>query len=573
MKVHTIEPHFLFITERKNIGTEERPEKVKVTELVRKNQPILAWPKRKSTSQSGSERRAVQNGRNTYFSEDGETLMAATVGYPRTDTIDQENSDQPAILVSIDPLVRISTDEMEATLSLHPETDEGFSPREDTLSELLTEADIHFGLHTENLSKALQILREGCNDYHEIPIASGIPSTAGIDEYLEFAFEIGPIAGKVLEDGTIDFRERKIMIAVNANQLLARRIPAIPGTPGTNVKGEEVEPESGNAIEVKILNDTSFSEETGEIRATKDGILTVIKDSQIRVCSKQVIQGDINYETGNVRSENCISVHGSVQPGFIVEAVGDIEIFNEVSSATVNSDSNIVIKGGITGKNSQVKAAGDVDIKFIEQGAIEAGGNVVIRNQTYYSKVAAGGNIRYQPGAKLIGGTITAGRNVTVANVGTDNSPSCHIGAGVDHERLQHYYELKEMHAKMQNDMIQWMQRHGVNAKARKVRKMQKEIDEIKIKLLKLNLIPGTLKYSRVGEAPVTDDDQSEQEESKLSPLDISKIHIDVPGTMYAGTELRIGNRHMVLTKTITNRRFKLNGNKRRIIASPLRGA
>ena len=573
MKKHTIEPNFLFITERKNIGTEERPEKLKITELVRKNQPILAWPKRKSTAQSGSERRAVQNGRNTHFSEDGETLIASTVGYPRIDTIEQPNSDQPAILVSIDPLVRISTDGMEATLSLHPATDEGFSPREDTLSELLTEADINFGLHAENLQEALQIVSEGCNDFHDIPIASGVPSLPGTDEYLEFAFEIGPIAGKVLEDGSIDFRERKIMIAVNADQLLARRIPAIPGTPGTNVQGEEVEPESGNEIEVKILNDTSFSEETGEIRATKAGILTVIKDSQIRVCSKQVIQGDINYETGNVRSENCISVHGSVQPGFTVEAVGDIEIFNEVGSATVSSNSNIVIKGGITGKNSLIKADGDVDIKFIEQGSIIGGGNVVIRNQTYYSNVAAGGNIRYQPGAKLIGGTITAGRNVTVANVGTDNSPSCYICAGVDHERLQFYYELKELHTKMQDDMIQWMQRHGVNAKARKVRKMQKEIDEIKMKLLKLNLIPGTSKYSRVGDAPGTDDKQPEQEENKSSPLDIAKIHIDVPGTMYTGTELRIGNRHMVLTKTITNRRFKLNSNKRRIIASPLRGA
>lgn len=573
MKVHTIEPNFLFLTERKNIGTEERPERVKITELVRKNQPILSWPKRKSTSQSGSKRRTVQNGRNTHFSEDGETLIASTVGYPRIDIIEPAESDQSAILVSIDPLVRISTDEMEATLSLHPATDDGFFPREDTLVELLSEADIHFGIHQENLAKAIQILKDGCSDYHDIPIASGLPSTPGVDEYLEFALEIGPIAGKILDDGSIDFRERKIMIAVSANQLLAKRIPAIPGTPGTSVKGAEVEPESGNEIDIKILNDTSYSEETGEIRATKAGILTVIKDSQIRVCSRQIIQGDVNYETGNVRSENCITVHGAVQPGFKVEAVGDIEIFNEVSSATITSNSNIVIKGGVTGKNSTIQATGDIDINFIEQGNLEAGGNVVIRNQAYYGNIVAGGNIRFQPGAKLIGGTITAGKNITVANVGTDNSPPCHIAAGIDHKRLLHYYELKELHAKMQSDMIQWMQRHGVSAKARKVRKMQKEIDEIKLKLLKLNLIPGTQKYSRANAAPAVSEEKPEQEEKTKSPLDISKIHIDIPGTMYVSTELRIGNRHMVLTKTITNRRIKLNSNKRRLIASPLRGA
>jgi len=572
MKQKFIEPNLLFLEEKICIPCSKRSEEIIVTELIRKNQPILSWPDQKNRTQQDIKKRTVHGGRNTHFSENGETLIASTVGYPRVDIIKQSDDTDSILLLSIDPLIRISGDNMQATLCLHPATSNGFSPREDSLSELLTEADVHFGINETALKEALLILKQGCCDFHEIPIATGQPSHPGIDEFLEFAFEIGPIAGTLLEDGSIDFRERKIMIGVSSGELLATRIKAVPGVVGINVKGEEIEPEGGSEIEVKILDDVSYSEDTGEIRASKDGILTVVNDSQIRVCSRQVINGDINYETGNVHSNNCVTVRGAVQPGFKVQTVGDIEIQKEVMSANLVCESNIVIKGGITGKNTDIQANGDVDILFIEQGKIEAGGNVVIRRQTYYSDVAAGGNIRYQPGSKLIGGNITAGSNVSAANVGSDNSTPSRIAAGVDFERLKYYLQLKEERSKRQDELIQWMQLHGANARSRKVRNMEKELDEIKMKLLKLNLIPGTLKYSRVGALKDQLEQNADDDSIGKKGMDIGKIHIDIQGTMFVGTELRIGNRTMTLNKTISNRRIKLDKRQKRLIAAPLRG-
>ena len=572
MKQKFIEPDLLFFEENICIDCNKRSEEVLVTELLRKNQPILSWPEKKSRSKQDIKKRTVHEGRNTHFSEDGETLIASTVGYPRVDSIKQKDETDSILLLSIDPLVRISGDAMQATLCLHPATGNGFSPREDTLAELITEAGIHFGIDKTALQKALLILKQGCSDFHDIPIATGQASHPGIDAFLKFAFEIGPIAGTLLDDGSIDFRERKIMIGVSNDELLATRIKAVPGVAGINVRGEEIQPEGGSEIEVKILDDVSYSEDTGEIRANKDGILTVVNGSLIRVCSRQIINGDINYEIGNVHSNNCVSVRGAVQPGFKIQAVGDIEILKEVMSASLASESNIVIKGGITGKNTTIQASGDVDILFIEQGKIEAGGNVVIRRQSYYSDVAAGGNIRYQPGSKLIGGNITAGSNVSTANVGSDNCTPSHIAAGVDFGRLQYYQQLKEERSKRQDELIKWMQLHGANARSRKVRNMEKKLNEIKMKLLKLNLIPGTLKYSRVGALKDQLEQDAADDSIEKKGMDISKIHIDIQGTMYVGTELRIGNRTMTLNKTISNRRIKLDKRQKRLVAAPLRG-
>lgn len=568
MSEKLLEPNILFIQERVTIGPEDRCEKITVSELVKKNQPILSWPK---SSDSTLKKRTIRTGRNVHFSEDGETVLASTVGYPRIDMIDEPEEDS-AILISIVPLVRIADDMMTATLNFHPQTVNGFYPRSETLQELLSEANINFGIDQKALFKALKVLSEDNNDFHEIPIATGQPSVPGTNERLQFAIEIGPIAGKIMEDGSIDFRERKIMLGIKENTLIATRIPAIPGVPGINVCGQEIEPDGGEAIEFKISDDTSFSEETGEIRATQDGILSVINDCQIRVCAKQEIDGDVDYETGNIDSENCIFVKGSVQPGFIVKAVGDIEIRKEVMGATLESDGNIVVKGGITGKRSSITAKGDVDIYFIEQGKINAGGNVIVRKESYYSDISANGDIRYQPGTKLIGGNIVAGGQLSVADAGSINSPSPSLAAGVDIKRLELYNELKKNLEKQQDDIIKWLQLYGGSVKSKKIRGMQAQVDEIKMKLLRLNLIPGSSTFSRLGDMQDTMSPEAETESKKKKAIDISKIHIDIPGTVYAGTKLRIGNYDMTLTKTITNRRIKLKKNLKGVIAVPFKG-
>lgn len=569
MSKKLLEPNVLFIQEQVTIGSEERCEEIKISELVKKNQPILSWP---TSTDSTLKKRIIRTGKNTHLSEDGETVLASTVGYPRLDMIPQAGEEGSALLISIIPFVHISDDMMKATLTFHPPTVNGLYPSNETLQELISEANIVFGIDQKALFKALKILAEGNNDFHDIPIATGKAPVAGTNESLQFAIEIGPIAGKIMEDGTIDFRERKIMIGIKENTLIASRIAAIPGIPGINVCGQEIEPEGGEAIAFKISDDTSFSEETGEIRSTKDGILSVINDCQIRVCAKQEINGDVDFETGNIDSENCVIVKGSVQPGFIVKAVGDIEIAKEVMGATVKSNSNIVVKSGITGKKAAITADGDVDIYFIEQGKITAGGNVIVRKQSYYSDISAGGDIRYQPGTKLIGGTIIAGGQLSVSDVGSNNSPPPSLAAGVDIKRLQLYEELKQNLNKQQEEIIKWLQLYGGSAKSKKVRMMEAEVDETKMKLLRLNLIPGSLVYSRLGDPQDTQDLEEDTENTKKKSLDISKIHIDIPGIVYAGTKLRIGNRNMTLSKTIANRRFKLKKNLKGIIAVPFKG-
>jgi uncharacterized protein len=556
-----MEPVFHFLQKRIEVDRDEEEVKVNVSEFVKAGRCLADYPDFFKYAQKGFQKSPLQAGSYTEFSKDGNCLLACVAGYPKIDKLEQKDDGEPILVISLEPFVQVSADKMSAALSIQPPIPGSATLAGEDLSLLLEEAGVTYGIEPEARKQAEIIISERRNEFNKIVIAKGKPPGKSTDAKIRFELEIGPLAGRLLDDGTIDFRERRIMVGVRQGQHIATKIPAIPGAPGINILGEVIEPEEGNDLKVEVANDAAFSEEDLRVTAVKDGVLSVVNNTIIKVCSRQIIPGDIDYKTGNVESGNCLTVNGFIQPGFKVTAGGDIEIHGGVMSATVSSQANVVVKGGITGKNSRIESLGDVDIRFIEQGAIESGGIVVVRTQSYYSRITAVSDIRCQSGSKVMGGDLIAGKNLTVSDVGSDNCESTLLAAGVDPKRFQFHKELQNSIVQQQNEIIRWLQRYGGSAKSKKVRGMEEEVADAKLKLLQLNLIPGTGLYSRGG----GDDDQGEE------TGDIDKIKIDVHGTIFAGTRIRIGNRSMLVDKTVTNRQFRLQKNLRSIIASPLR--
>jgi hypothetical protein len=355
-------------------------------------------------------------------------------------------------------------------------------------------------------------------------------------------------------------------VPVLAGQVLARKIPALPGTVGVDVFGREIEAPPGKDIKVRTSGDVTYSQDTMEVTATSAGALSVVRDNVIKVSARQKIGGDIDFSIGNVESGNCLIIRGSVLPGFSVKAEGDIEIGGTVSSATVEGLANIVIKGGITGQKTKILAEGDADILFIEQGEIVSGGNCVVRKQGYYSSIHAGGDIRCKQDCVVVGGELVAAGSITLGDVGSDKATPCLVAAGVMPERLDLFRQLKHTLVEYQEEIIQLMQMQG--GRSRKLRQLEREVEHIKQQLQRLNMIPGTGLYSRAGKG---DDPRfTDEEYSADNSIDLKKIGIEVFGSIQAGTTIQIGNRTLVLDKNISSRLFRLNDTMLRILAVPL---
>lgn len=569
-----IEPTICFATERLKISETYPMDKLPVTELVKKDQVLVEFTDTDLPETSNILRRAVVAGANTYLSEDKNQVLTDITGYPSINFCPLPESEEKVLEVSVEPLFQLSQNMMEASIVITPMLCNYTTLSSEALYQMLISSGIVTGIEYKTLKTVKQHIREGLTEPEHIVVARGREPIAGKNAYLKFELEIGPIAGELLTDGSIDFRERKIMVPVSAGQAIATKIPATRGKPGETVLGEHIAQRIGLDIKVETSDDAVYSPEKKLVSATSDGVLSIVQGSVIRVCNKQDIAGDINYTTGNIESRSSVVIHGSVYPSFQVKTGGDLEIKGSVMSTQVSSLSNIVIKGGITGNTSSITASGDVDINFIEQGHIHCDGNCVIRKQAYYSHISSGGNTRCKKHSVIVGGELISEGSISLGDAGALGADPGLIAAGVVAKRLYQSRKIQQRAEEYEESIIQRLKGYTGGVRTKKLRSLKGNIKTMRLQYMRVNMIPGTGLYSRsVEETDTTQPARAaiQNDKTDTGSIDIGSISIDVHGTIFAGTLLQIGNRTLTVEDTITERRFKLNDTKSHIVAMPLR--
>jgi hypothetical protein len=196
---------------------------------------------------------------------------------------------------------------------------------------------------------------------------------------------------------------------------------------------------------------------------------------------------------------------------------------------------------------------GDVDIVFIEQAAITAGGTVIVRKNVYYSRIFAGGDILCQEESRIFGGITVAGGNLRVGQVGSDNAAPALIAAGTDGKQYLRYEALHQEIVEKEDELEHSLQLHGHDSGLPFHLAMTEELEELHHELIQLNL--------------ATDKRTDSPEE--LAAKSRSR-HIAVSGVIVAGTQIRIGNVTTVLETDVTGRKFTLSEDLQEIISLPL---
>jgi hypothetical protein len=566
-----IEPTICFTTERLKISETYPMDKLPVTELVKKDQVLIEFTDTDLPEASNIIRRSVIAGTNTYFSDDKNQVLTNVTGYPRIDFFPLSESEEKVLEVSVEPLFHLSKDKMEASIIITPLLCHYTTLSSEALYQMLISSGIVTGIEYNILKTVKKHIREGLTEPEHIVVARGRKPTDGKNAHLKFELEIGPIAGELLTDGSIDFRERKIMVPVSAGQAIAYKVPATRGKPGETVLGELIAQRIGLDIKVETSDDAVYSPEKRLVSATSDGVLSIVQGNVIRVCSKQDIPGDINYTTGNIESRNSVVIHGSVYPSFQVKTGGDLEIKGSVMSTQVSSLSNIVIKGGITGYKSTITASGDVDINFIEQGHIHCNGNCVIRKQAYYSHISSGGNTRCKRHSVIVGGELISEGSISLGDAGALGADPGLLAAGVVAKRLYQSRKIQQRAEEYEESIIQRLKGYTGGVRTKKLRSLKGNIRTLKLQYMRVNMIPGTDLYSRsIEDTTLPEQTAAQNGKNDTGSIDIGSISIDVYGTIFAGTLLQIGNRTLTVEDTVTGRMFKLNDTKTHIIAVPL---
>lgn len=340
--------------------------------------------------------------------------------------------------------VTITPDHMCAMIELvEPENGKAYT-KEDIL-DLLQESGVTSGI----LESEVERIVEQKVYYEKVEVAFGVPAEDGKDGEYIYHFNTSPrSAPKILEDGSVDYRNLECFATVTKDQLIVEYKPETKGTDGYDVLGNVLRAKPGRArptIRGKHIvrgedKKTYYSDIDGKIELDKDtGKITISE-----VC---VVPEDVDASTGNIIFKGDVEIFGNVLSGFKVEATGNVTVNGIVEAATIKSEKNVILRKGMHGNGRGfVIADGNVEGQFFEQANIQCKG-YLHANSIMHCYVDCMDEVVLS-GRKgvLLAGRLRALKGVKAVNIGNSAQIPTYIKVGLE-PKMKH--RLDEIRRKM----------------------------------------------------------------------------------------------------------------------------
>ncbi|MEX2462231.1 MAG: FapA family protein [Paenibacillaceae bacterium] len=445
--------------------------------------------------------------------------------------------------------VSVSNDKLTATIHF-TNCDENFKCTLAQLDAVLKANYIIYGIHQNVLINIANNPKEFL--LSKTIVATGDTPIEGDQGYIKFLYELKHVGKKPMEmeDGSVDFKEVASINNVRKGELIAERFPATEGIHGKAVTGEVVFAKAGKEDRFKVGKNVVMDADKIYLFAAIDGMVTATDRDKINVFPIYEVNGDVDYNTGNIDFVGTIVIRGNVRTGFKVKAEGDIRIIGSVEGAELEAAGSIEISAGIIGQNKGlVKAAKNVKTAFIQEGIVEAGGDVIVSQSIMHSTIRAGKDVICQ-GVKglIVGGMVQAGQKVAARTIGNSMATNTIIEVGV----------LPEL----RNEMIQL--RTQLKLHMENLEKTDKALHMLDLMAATGVLTPEkvAMKIKLANSRKMSLEEQSQGKERILeiekSLEDTEKARVEVASMMYGGTKIVIGRYTKFIKDPIAKVYFRL---------------
>ena len=324
--------------------------------------------------------------------------------------------------------IHISKDSMDASVNISPPFFNKPWPTMEQIKKLLSEKNVVYGIEESIISDMLS--NHICNE--SVIVAKGLKPVAGKDGWIEIKIDLTSGNDKIDDLERVDYRERGLIVNVSKDDVLAVQFPPTNGTNGINVLNMPIEANPGKTAPFPNGNGTAVSEDGTMLLADTDGCLKRI-DGKLTVSPELNVAGDVDFHVGNIDFVGAVCIRGAVKDGFQIAAGGDIEIYEVVEGANVQSKGDILIKGGIRGMNkANIAAAGKVEVRFVDQAIISAGTDIIVRDTVLHSDISAGGSVFVAGGGKsqIAGGKTQATVEVSCSTLGSEMGTKTEVIVG-----------------------------------------------------------------------------------------------------------------------------------------------
>lgn len=316
-----------------------------------------------------------------------------------------------------------------------------------------TKQDVYDWLEAENITFGIK--KEAIRRFYKkqgklkkpLTIAQGLPPKDGKDGSIAFLF-----SDTKETSGIRHFSDVMKIPTVKSGQKLAEITLPTKGKDGKDIFGNVLRARRGRPIYMRAGQNVTFDEEEQTFYATTDGQISVT-DKNISVYPVYEVDGDLSMKTGHLDFIGTIIIHGDVPSGYTVNAQGDVRIHGIVEAATIKAKGSVFVEEGLAGlQTGTIQAGENVHIGYVNQGIIQAGASVYVKQSIIHSEIKAGKCIYCQHG-NIIGGEIEAGEAIEAYQIGNRLQTETSISVGIDLSLQKEKSNLMEQKKDLQNTL------------------------------------------------------------------------------------------------------------------------
>jgi uncharacterized protein len=218
------------------------------------------------------------------------------------------------------------------------------------------------------------------------------------------------------DDQATDFRSQSAYIFIKKDQEIGVLIPPTDGLDGQDIFGATIAARRGPPSPMELGSGVQLDEDQ-IVRADTHGVLK-LSSLNISVDETLHIDGAVDYSTGNISFSGSIEVSKEVQDCFVVEAEGSVHIRGLVQAATIHTDRELILEGGMAGREKGVLyAGGGLSARYLDAVTGVVHGVCTIRNEINSCELLVHGHFD-SPEAALRGGRSVATMGMTIGVLG-----------------------------------------------------------------------------------------------------------------------------------------------------------
>ncbi|PIQ09572.1 MAG: hypothetical protein COW71_05750 [Ignavibacteriales bacterium CG18_big_fil_WC_8_21_14_2_50_31_20] len=450
--------------------------------------------------------------------------------------------------------IEISEDKSIATANIYPAALGGKQLNEEDVVKQIRRNNISVALNITEIKNALQSVIRTNIAYKQVLVAKGKPPVLGKEAWVEYLFNTEKKVGPLIdENGHTDFHNITSLESVTKNQTIAIYHPMVAAVDGFNVLGEKVPAPILKDIRPPVGQNYYYSEtEPTYILSKIDGYVTLTAGN-IVITNLYNIRGDVDFHTGHITTKGSLYVLGNVKSGFNLSMSENIKIAGYVKDSNIYSCGTVFIGGGFSGTGEgKIVAGGDVTVRYIRNQTIYTRGSVFVHKEVVESKIFAKKDIKSQSNDMfIIGGSVMAGGDIMVNQLGHEYGMKTMIEAGYDYEILAKINKVNE-----------------------ELEEKKKELNLLKSQI-ELNLSNGNMRSQKLAKTilityqmqkNIYDELLVSQNELKSKITNPSKSKIIISGKIYPGVEIKINAHHLEIKEVMSSKIFSVSPDEEGII-------